>query len=316
MTTQQFSTNDIKDLSPQELETAINNSRPNTPEGINSPPKNLQQVFSRTSAYGTDFATGNNAQIIKEAGLTQLFDIATGVSSFVPLNLLTMKLKQITEDGVAVWTTKQDEAAARIIPAYPCLLHLAHAMRERADSLGFPVCKKMLTNPQDSIDHSKKHTRAWASFERDKIDDKEARAEEWQHTAMAAVTDVAMNRPSDSQMQMIEKACIECGDSVFATNLESVSIKLQVHMRQHLSPKSFEASNSMGSPTIFDTPFTPYPEPEMPTPNSAQELLLAKVQNFPGWCKEPDCEFVTDSKSASGAKISLSYHVRKEHPND
>ena len=312
MTTQQFSTNDIKDLSPQELETAINNSRPNTPEGINSSPKNLQQVFSRTSAYGTEFATGNNAQIIKEAGLTQLFDIATGVSSFVPLNLLTTKLKEMTEDGQAVWTTKQDEAAARIIPAFPCLLHPDHAMRARADSMGFSVCKKMLTNPQDSIDHSKKHTRAWASFERDKIDDKEARAEEWQQTAMAAVTDVAMNRPSDSQMQMIEKACIECGDSVFATNLESVSIKLQVHMRQHLSPKSFEVSDEwLRSPTM-----TSYPEPELPTPNSAQELLLAKVQNFPGWCKEPDCEFVTDSKSASGAKISLSYHVRKEHPND
>jgi len=309
--TTDYRSKDIDRLGVEAIETSIKNGQSSTSVGVSLDPKNLQQVIRRTDAYGGGFTTGTEAQIISEAGQVQLFSIQNGQSSLIPKNLLVAKLREVNEDGMAVWTSRQNEAATPVKPTYLCLLHKDHPLRFRADELGFTVCEKKMTNPKDVLDHSKKHSRAWDAFEQDKADAKEAKTDAWQQASMAAITSSA-TEGNIVQTQMLEKACTECGDSVFATNLESVSIKLQVHMRQHLSPKSFEVSDEwLRSPTM-----TSYPEPELPTPNSAQELLLAKVQNFPGWCKEPDCEFVTDSKSASGAKISLSYHVRKEHPND
>ncbi len=335
MTTQEFTPQDIDRLGPAGVEDAIRAGQPSAPVQISTDPKTIGQVFKRVDAYGIDITSGVHAQIINEAGLVQLFTIQTGLSSFVPRNLLPAKLREVNEGGYPVWTTKQNEALPLIQPKYPCMLHKDHAFRDTADQMGFIICEKMMTTPSDVEDHSKKHSKAWAASERMKADAKEEKTEAWQQASMTAITSTAMQQGSP-QPQMIEKTCTECAESVFATNPESASIKLGVHMKSHEGIFIAEEPTSMTIHPPFHVTDTtekmiPRPSPTTtilddfsgattisftgPVPSPEQELLLAKVKKSPGWCPEDECDFVCDSKSIAGAKISLSHHTKKEHPD-
>ena len=311
--TTDYRSKDIDRLGVEAVETAIRNGQSPTPVAVSLEPKNLQQVINRTDAYGGKFSAGTEAQIISEAGLVQLFTIQTGLSSFVPKNLLVAKLREVNEHGMPVWTSRQNEAAVPIEPTYLCLLHKEHPLRSRADELGFIVCGKKMTNPKDVIDHSKKHSRAWESFEQDKADAKAARTEEWQKESMAAITSRAIEQPVSGQPQMLEKVCGECGDSFFATNLESVDIKLMVHLRQHgvlIVPTGVEINSNLD----VDEPITNLGTIEdisiYDRELSTDEIVQPKPDH---WMDCPTCDFVADGRSKAGSASKMRSHKKWEH---
>ena len=162
--------------------------------------------------------------------------------------------------------------------------------------------------------------RIGATFERDKIEIKEAKTQAWQETSMSAITSAALQQGSPAP-NVLEKTCTQCGESVFATNPESADIKLAVHMKEHGIAMAIEPTVLQESDLQELTEEDFYqklhesntPSTSEPIPSAAQEALLAKVVNFPGWCEIAGCDFVCDGKSASGAKVSLRFHAKKEH---
>ena len=322
MVTKNFTPEDITRLGPGGVEAAIRAADLHESKELKTGPKNLQQAFKTVSSNGDRYLQPETAQIIDEAGQVPIYHLQTGLRHYALKNLLPAKLRELDTQNRIVWTTDPDKAPTPIKPTYPCMLSKDHEMRPLADTMGFKTCDKMLFTQQDVIDHTKKHEKAWAAFERNKIETKEAKTEKWQETSMTAITSAALNAPS--QQSIIEKACSQCGESLFATNLESVDIKLAVHMKQHGTAfTTGETDFTTDETDVLQEVFSTVPlvsdegqkehiAPD-PAPSPEQERMLSQVKNFPGWCPQPNCDFVTDAKSASGAKTSLGHHRNKEH---
>lgn len=308
MTTQQFTPEEINRLGPGGVQAAIKAGGAVTRPDVKK--TSFSEVVRRTDPYGGGFDQAPESQVIYEAGVVQLFHLQTGLSSFAPMNLLPSKLREIDEIGRMVWTTIQSEAPIPIKPEYTCMLHENHAMRPVADRMGFRVCNKMLFTQQDVIDHTKKHTRAWAAFERDTIENEKAEERDYRRTSMAAITQAAL-LSAPTQTKVVEKVCTECAESVFATDDESARIKLIVHMKQHgiligevTILQDSDLQEVIDKETVVETG---------PVPSEEQERLLALVVNFPTWCKVDGCDWVGDAKSKGGAGSSLMFHDRREH---
>ena len=235
MTTQQppsnrrLSPTEANRMTPEQVDQAVS---ANPAPQREMEPRNLGDVIRKADPItGIDYKQSTNAQILREAGQVLVWNLTTGYQVPVLKNLLPMKLSQYNEQGEKVFSLYQSDVPEGLPykKTFPCMLHEDHELRPLAKKLGYPTCKTMMRSEYYVQTHAKKaHLGAFDSFNRDKIDGEKAEEREWRRTSMAAFTAAALESKPAEQL---EKACVGCGESVFALNEESVDVKLNVHMR-------------------------------------------------------------------------------------
>jgi len=309
-----FTREELESLTPSQIEEAVKASDTSLVATLETDPANLGQLIHKVDPLtGVEINQAGNSQILIDAGVWPVYDRRTGVMSIVLKNLLPAKLVERDAQGQLVYTTDRNEAPPVHVPQYPCLLHIDHAMFPRASALGFTSCKKMLRTANDALNHSKKHRGAWDTFQREDLEAKEARTQEWQDSSIVAQKSMAASLSANAAVpSQYEKACIGCGESVFASNEEAAQVRLDVHLR--------------GCEPYIDYEKFYGRQPEAPKPTIISDFLggiefdgnTDSVELVPepplGACES--CDFVAKGKTDQGTKISLNYHVRKEHPDD
>lgn len=254
-----LSQEEINRMSPEEINQAVAGNPPIQRE---MDPKTVGDVIRKD---GYSFPA--NAQVLKEAGVVPVWNLTTGYPTVVLKNLLPVKLSEYNELGQKVFSLYQGDVPEGLPHqnAFPCMLHEGHEIRPLAQKLGYGTCPKMLRTQYDVLTHTKnRHRGAWDSFDRDKIEGEKAEEREYRRTSMAAITAAAL---ATKPAEQIEKACVGCGESVFALNDESVDVKLNVHMRACTpytetfgAPEPLTASTFTGGISVSELaigPFTP-----------------------------------------------------------
>ena len=325
-------------MTPEQVDQAVS---ANPPPQREMEPRNLGDVIRKADPItGIDYKQSTTAQILREAGQVLVWNLTTGYQVPVLRNLLPMKLSQYNEQNEKVFSLYQSDVPEGLPykKTFPCMLHEDHELRPIAKKLGYPTCKTMMRSEYYVQTHTKKaHRGAFDSFNRDKIEGEKAEEREWRRTSMAAFTAAALKSKPAEQL---EKACVGCGESVFALNEESLDVKLNVHMRackpytdtfgqpEPITPSPTDilanAINVDGNEgfqrtditlttesnagaiefTASDSPFPFTPATEI------SDLLNSESAQR---CEK--CDVITDGKTVSGAKNRMRTHVKKEHPD-
>ncbi len=326
-------------MTPEQVDQAV---AANPPPQRETEPRNLGDVIRKADPItGIDYKQSTTAQILREAGQVLVWNLTTGYQVPVLRNLLPMKLSQYNEQNEKVFSLYQSDVPEGLPykKTFPCMLHEDHELRPIAKKLGYPTCKTMMRSEYYVQTHTKKaHRGAFDSFNRDKIEGEKAEEREWRRTSMAAFTAAALESKPAEQL---EKACVGCGESVFALNEESLDVKLNVHMRACKpytetfgQPEPLSATQWIGSNESTDINPAAFVDMSGVSPNikvpaiadwpdtnlaGEENLVIASMSEgyqfseFAQTCKQ--CYVMTDGKTKAGAMNRMRAHVKKEHPD-
>lgn len=345
-----FTREELINMKPADVEQAVRANATAVTTSMDMEPRNMKEVIRKTDPYtGLGYQQASNVRVLEEAGVTPVWNMQTGHPTMVLINLLQTKLSETNEQGQLVFTTHPELVPEGLphIPEYPCMLNEKNEIwSPLATRLGFRPCPKMLRTRHDVITHTRnRHKNAWDSFERDTEENLRSEEHELRVASLAAYKQagVGVLGMPDGQLS-IEKVCVGCGISVFASNDEAALVKLGVHARdcgplnkvlsnvptpaqtdELLSdPAGTTTTTGDGTTITMGAPFTI----QRPTTDTTVLDKDAQVTETPVMVDKPlqgtkpmvqkscpHCEFVSESTKAMGAASRLRGHIRKEHPD-